>query len=112
MGNKKNIDRLFQEQFKDFEATPNDAVWENIQSKLNENNSDKRRIPARMMFIGAAATIVFFVGLSMLFFPANERIEAVIFAPKNQNSISNDKFISGKWLYHVYGFVCCEVYRY
>ncbi|PHS10783.1 MAG: hypothetical protein COA88_00405 [Kordia sp.] len=94
MGNKKNIDRLFQEQFKDFEATPNDAVWGNIQSKLNERNSNKRRIPVWVMFSCAVATLVFFVGLSMLFLPANESVEAVVVTPENQNSISNDKFVS------------------
>ena len=27
MNDKKHIDRLFQERFKDFEAVPSDAVW-------------------------------------------------------------------------------------
>ncbi|TYB74240.1 PorT family protein [Bizionia saleffrena] len=35
MGNKKHIDRLFQEKFKDFEAKPSDAVWQNIKKQLN-----------------------------------------------------------------------------
>lgn len=35
MSNKKHIDRLFQEKFKDFEAKPSDAVWQNIQKELN-----------------------------------------------------------------------------
>ena len=34
MGDKKHIDRLFQERFKDFETAPNDAVWESIEAKL------------------------------------------------------------------------------
>ena len=33
MSDKKHIDRLFQEGFKDFEATPSDAVWENIEAQ-------------------------------------------------------------------------------
>ncbi len=31
MKENKNIERLFQEKFKDFEVTPPDFVWDNIQ---------------------------------------------------------------------------------
>ena len=34
MKEKKNIDRLFQEKFKDFEHTPKEDVWKNIAEKL------------------------------------------------------------------------------
>ena len=34
MSDKKHIDRIFQEGFKDFEAVPSDAVWKNIEAKL------------------------------------------------------------------------------
>jgi len=44
MSDKKHIDRLFQEGFKDFEATPDDAVWKNIESKLTENKKKPRVI--------------------------------------------------------------------
>lgn len=40
MMEKKNIDRLFQEKFKDFEATPNDALWQKI--KANQKKEKKR----------------------------------------------------------------------
>lgn len=42
MGEKKHIDRLFQEKFKDFEATPPSHVWENIQKQLEEPKRKKR----------------------------------------------------------------------
>ncbi len=35
MSDKKNIDRLFQERFKDFEAAPPMAAWDNIEKKLD-----------------------------------------------------------------------------
>ena len=35
MKENKNIERLFQEKFKDFEVSPPDFVWENIQEKLH-----------------------------------------------------------------------------
>lgn len=37
----KNIDRLFQEKFKDFDALPDDSVWANIQAKLDEEEDNK-----------------------------------------------------------------------
>jgi hypothetical protein len=36
MNDKKNIDRLFQETFKDFEVTPDAAVWERLEAQLKE----------------------------------------------------------------------------
>jgi hypothetical protein len=36
MNDKKNIDRLFQERFKDFESEPNEQVWANIQLALKK----------------------------------------------------------------------------
>lgn len=38
---KKNLDRLFQEKFKDFDAKPNKKVWQNIQNRLEEEKDDR-----------------------------------------------------------------------
>ena len=40
MKNKKNIDRLFQEQFKDFEIKPNIEVWKNIELALRDKKNN------------------------------------------------------------------------
>ncbi len=42
MKEKKNIDRIFQEKFKDFEEEPNEQIWENISRELDKNG--KRRV--------------------------------------------------------------------
>lgn len=65
MSEKKNIDRLFQEKFKDFEATPNEAVWRNISKKLQEK--ERRRpivapIWSRVASIAAVLALIFFIG--------------------------------------------------
>jgi len=36
MKEKKNIDNIFTEGFKKFEATPSPRVWENIQAQLEK----------------------------------------------------------------------------
>lgn len=58
MSDKKHIDRLFQEGFKHFEATPSDAVWENIEAKLNEKNKKRRVIPIWWRYAGVAALLL------------------------------------------------------
>ena len=57
MSNKKNIDRLFQEKFKDFEVTPNDAVWDRISESL-PNKKKKRRVVALWWQIGGVAAVI------------------------------------------------------
>ncbi|RKS01137.1 outer membrane beta-barrel protein [Flavobacterium sp. 102] len=60
MSNKKNIDRLFQEKFRDFEANPANDFWNNIEAKLDEKKR-KRVIPFWWKFSGVAA--VFLIGI-------------------------------------------------
>lgn len=64
MKNTKNIDRLFQEKFKDFEATPNEKIWKNIESSLQEKEEKRRIIPFWWKLTGVAALIAvgFFIG--------------------------------------------------
>jgi len=57
MNNKKNIDRLFQEKFKDFEVAPNDAVWDRINESL-PNKKKKRRVIALWWQIGGVAAVI------------------------------------------------------
>jgi type VI protein secretion system component VasF len=57
MSEKKNIDRLFQEKFKDFEVAPPDFVWGNIQSRLEEKKK-RRVIPLWFRLSGVAAILV------------------------------------------------------
>jgi len=58
MSNKKHIDRVFQESFKDFEATPNDIVWENIEAQLNQKKKKNRIIPIWWRYAGVAALLL------------------------------------------------------
>lgn len=65
MRERKNIDRLYQEKFKDFEATPNEAVWKSISAKLREK--EKKRffispIWSRVAGIAAILSIILLIG--------------------------------------------------
>lgn len=68
MSDKKHIDRLFQESFKDFEAKPDDAVWENIESQLNQKKKKRRVIPIWWRYAGVAALLVLLLTVGINYF--------------------------------------------
>ncbi|MBG6063122.1 hypothetical protein IWX83_002931 [Flavobacterium sp. CG_9.1] len=72
MNDKKNIDRFFQEQFKDFESHPNEQVWNNIQTALNEKKN-REVLPAWIKFSGTAAA--FLVGIFALHTVINDKVK-------------------------------------
>jgi hypothetical protein len=87
MNDKKNIDRLFQERFKDFETEPNEQVWLNIQTALNEKKKERKIIPFWIKNSGVAAA--FFLGIFSLntVFKTNEKTEnGIVF---DSNTIEN-----------------------
>ena len=58
MKENKNIERFFQEKFKDFEVTPPDFVWENIQEKLHPKEKKRRVILFWFKTAGIAASFI------------------------------------------------------
>lgn len=76
MKDYKNIDRLFQEKFRDFEQTPPPRVWNNINAALHGKPKKDRRVLA-LWFSGVAA------GLAILFSINNPFVTTNI---KHQNS--------------------------
>ena len=63
MKDKKNIERFLKETFKDFEETPREQVWENIQSKLDNRKRDRKIIPVWFWYAGVAALLLLFLGI-------------------------------------------------
>ena len=57
MSERKNIERLFQEKFKDFEANPSEEIWSNIEAKLDEKKR-RRIIPFWWKLSGVAALFI------------------------------------------------------
>ncbi|MBX9807066.1 MAG: hypothetical protein K2X95_04640 [Flavobacteriaceae bacterium] len=84
MKENKNIDRLFQEQFRGFEETPNNQVWLNIEAELKKDKK-RKAIPLWLKCSGIAAT--FLLGL----FTLNTY---QTFHPKTENHIVLDSKIS------------------
>ncbi|WP_339836604.1 hypothetical protein [uncultured Flavobacterium sp.] len=57
MKEQKNIERLFQEKFKDFEVAPPEMAWNNIEARLNEKKKKRRVIPFWFKISGIAASL-------------------------------------------------------
>ena len=57
MKEKKNIDNIFNEGFKNFEATPSPHVWENIQAELKKDKKERKVVPLWVKLSGVAALL-------------------------------------------------------
>lgn len=68
MNEKKHIDRLFQEKFKNFEATPDDAVWDHIHNALHKEAPKRRVIPIWWWTGGVAAALILLFALRPVLF--------------------------------------------
>ena len=72
MSDKKHIDRLFQEKFKDFEAQPNAKVWENIQSQLEQPTPKHKKVmPIWAKAASIAAILLLFISIGSLLIDRN-----------------------------------------
>ena len=60
MNDKKNIDRMFQERFKDFESNPDEHVWANIQLALKDKDNNRKVLPFWIKTAGIAAAFLLF----------------------------------------------------
>ena len=58
MKESKKIERLFQEKFKDFEATPPSNSWNAVASKMNSTEKEKKKLPFFFTLSHIAASIV------------------------------------------------------
>ena len=69
---KKNIDRLFQEKFKDFNNTPHPELWERIEDELHPEKKKRRVIPIWWRIGGIAAGLLLLISLGITFFDSND----------------------------------------
>ncbi len=90
MSDKKHIDRLFQEKFKDFEAKPNPDIWDNIQKELDQPEQKTIAIiPIWLRYAGVAAILLLFFTLGNSIFN-NSEAETPVVNTENTTQ-SNDK---------------------
>lgn len=80
---KKKIDRLFQESFKDFEVAPREEIWQQLEAKLQQKKK-RRIIPFWMRLSGIAALLI--IGL-VVWNPTSKDSSApsVVFTPESSS---------------------------
>lgn len=84
MNERKNIDRLFQEKFKDFEAAPSEKVWKGIESKLKEKKKDRKVVPFWLKLSGIAAALILAITATNEFYnPVTHNQNNIVIEEKN-----------------------------
>lgn len=100
MEDKKHIDRLFQENLKDFEVFPDTQVWQNIEQQLTKKKKKRRVFPLWLRIGGAAASLLFLISSGIWFFnlddspkdiPETNSIITDVDSKNNKNNIDNSK---------------------
>ena len=64
MKNKKHIDKLFKDRFKDFEVSPPPEVWGSIQNSMESRNKNRKIIPLFWKVGGVAALLALLFTIS------------------------------------------------
>ncbi|WGD35721.1 hypothetical protein [Olleya sp. YS] len=94
MSTKKNIDRLFQEKFKEFDVKPDPKVWQNIQSQLQQDQDKSVAIiPLWLKLSGIAASLALLLFLGKSILNATDTSELPSSVDSN-NTIDNKKPIN------------------
>ena len=89
MKEKENLDRLFQQKFRDFEVTPSEHIWDNIEAELKEKKK-RRVIPFWFRLSGVAAALL--IGLLIagkLFYSSDKSVNGVVVNDSIQKSDAN-----------------------
>jgi len=90
MKEKKHIDALFKEAFKEFEATPPANAWENIQAGLKKEKEERKIIPIWWKLGGVAALLALLLTAGKFVFPTPDTSQpAVVEINKTTDTIQN-----------------------
>lgn len=69
---KENLDKLFQDKFKDFEGVPDEKVWQRLNASLDQKKKDRFLIPIWWKIGGLAAVFAFLFFAIKPFFKADD----------------------------------------
>lgn len=87
MEERKHIDRLYQEKFKDFEATPREAVWKNISTRLQEKERQRNILPVWYKIAGVAALLALFFNFASSLFKSSPSPDTQIVSTEQEENI-------------------------
>ena len=91
MSDSKNIDRLFQENLKDFEVFPPNEAWDSIENRLIPR-SKKRALPFWLKISSIAALFILFFSVGTIYFLPKSNFSKNLFHKQTTNKeISTQK---------------------
>ncbi|MCB0398318.1 MAG: hypothetical protein KDD26_01610 [Winogradskyella sp.] len=96
MNEEKNIDRLFQEKFKDFEVAPNNAVWNRISESLPKKKKKRRVIALWWQIGGVAAVIALLLTVGLSLFNSSDDNKVVPTIVDTENSKKDSELNNSK----------------
>ena len=99
MNDKKHIDRLFQEKLKDFEATPSNTVWKNINAELQAGKKDRKIIPFWLKLSGIAAGLLLLFTVGNAVFNGSDKSpdqDTIVNTDNDSNTNSNETNLTDK----------------
>jgi hypothetical protein len=85
----KNIDRIFQENLKDYEVFPPNRAWNSIEKKLQPTKV-KRRIPYWLKISSVAALLIFFFSVGTIYLIPSNNFAKNLFN-KNKPNLSSEE---------------------
>jgi len=96
MNDKKNIDRLFQEKFKNFEVTPDESVWEKIKAHQEKDRKRVFALPFWYRAAGIAASIALLLGIGYVSLNNQEVIEenTIVVTPTDTEENKTESLIN------------------
>lgn len=90
MKEKKNIDNIFKEGFKNFEATPSPRVWENIQAELKKEKKERKVIPLWFKLSGVAALIALLLTVGNSLYTTSNKVVAPEITNENVDQVEKE----------------------
>ena len=96
MKEKKHIDELFKDRFKNFEATPSPKVWENIVAQLRKDKEDRKVVPLWIKLGGVAAALALLLTVGNTVFNSPTLENPSVTTEKNNIPVDNDSEILQK----------------
>ena len=96
MNDKKNIDRFFQEKFKDFETEPNEIVWQNIEANLKKRGEKRSVIPFWLQLSGIAVALILGIFSINNYFGKSKIENILVLEEKSSEVKSKSEFSNSK----------------
>ena len=87
MKEKKHIDKLFKDRFKNFEVSPSPEVWGSIQASLESRKKDRKLIPLWWKMGGVAALLALLFTIGNTVFNNSPTDETIVTSEEKIESV-------------------------